>query len=83
MMEPRAVKSVSLKFAVVKSAVGRSSNSPVETARPTVEPAAWKSAATVKPSAVNSPATMNSSTAMRSCPQRTRLQERGGKEQCS
>ena len=74
MMEPLAVKSVSvkfavgkpvsMKFAVVKPAVGKSSKAPVKSARPTVKPAARKSATSVKPTPVSSRAALNSSAAM-------------------
>ena len=56
MMEPLAVKPMSMKFAGVKPAVRKPSKSPVKSPWPAVEPAAVKSPATVEPAA-----------AMRSC----------------
>jgi len=76
-------KSVSMKFAVVKPAMGKARSPRVKSARPTVEPAARKSTATVKAGALNSLAIMNSGAAVRSRLRRSGLQERGGEQQCS
>jgi hypothetical protein len=85
MMEPLAVKPMSVKFAVgepvsmkfaaVKPAMGKSSKSPVKsTRRSAMEPAS---------PAVEPAATMGSTAAMRSCAGDTGLDERCRQQQCS
>jgi hypothetical protein len=101
-VEPMSVKfavrkSVSMKFAVVKPAVGKSSKSSVKSGRPTVEPATRKSAnptagnsgkPAVKsasprmgPAAVKHSAPMTSTAVMRSSARGTELEKYSGHQE--
>jgi len=82
-VEPLALKSVSVKPTAVKPAMGKSSKSPVKSARPAMKPTGMKFARpAVKPTAVEPTAAMASTAAIVRAGG-TGLEERSSQEQCS